>query len=75
MSELPVVSGSECARALEKLGFYLKRQKGSHLIYRRDEPFCQVVVPKHKTLDRGTLKSILGQAELGVDEFVKALKS
>ncbi len=41
------------------------------MILRRDDPFGQVVVPDHKELDRGTLRAILRQAGLGVDEFVK----
>ena len=36
---------------------------------RRDEPFCQVVVPDHKTLDRGTLRAILRSAGLTPDHF------
>lgn len=39
-----MVSGRECVRALERAGFYLKRQEGSHMILRRDNPFAQVVV-------------------------------
>jgi len=75
MSKLPVISGQqECARALERAGFYLKRQTGSHLILRRDEPFVQVVVPDHKVLDRGTLRAIIRQAGLSMDEFVSLLK-
>lgn len=66
MSELPVISGGECLRALEQVGFYLKRQKGSHLILRRDEPFAQVVVPNHQMLDRSTLRAILQQVGLSV---------
>ena len=73
MSRLPAISGRKCARALDKVGFYLKRQTGSHLILRRDEPFAQVVVPDHRTLDRGTLRAIIRQAGLGVDEFVRLL--
>ena len=74
MSKLPVISGRKCVRALEKAGFYLKRQTGSHLVLRRDEPFAQVVVPDHKVLDRGTLRAIVRQAGLSVDEFVSLLK-
>ena len=59
MSKLPVISGRKCVRALERAGFYLKRQTGSHLVLRRDEPFAQVVVPDHKVLDRGTLRAII----------------
>jgi predicted RNA binding protein YcfA (HicA-like mRNA interferase family) len=73
MSKLPVISGRKCVRALEQAGFYRKRQTGSHLILRRDEPFAQVVVPEHKVLDRGTLRAIIQQAGLSVDEFVNLL--
>jgi predicted RNA binding protein YcfA (HicA-like mRNA interferase family) len=74
MSKLPVISGRKCVRALERAGFYLKRQTGSHLVLRRDEPFAQVVVPDHKVLDRGTLRAIIRQVGLSVDEFVSLLK-
>lgn len=73
MSKLPRVSGRECVKALEKVGFYFKRQEGSHIILRRDNPFAQVVVPDHKELDRGILRSIIRQAGLSIDEFVKLL--
>ncbi len=73
MSKLPRLSGLECVKALEKLGFALKRQEGSHMIVRRTDPFVQVVVPNHKELDRGTLRAIIRQAGLSVDEFVKSL--
>ena len=71
MSGLPRISGRECVKALSKVGFYLKRQEGSHMILRRDNPFGQVVVPDHKELDRGTLRAIIRQSGLSVDEFVK----
>jgi predicted RNA binding protein YcfA (HicA-like mRNA interferase family) len=74
MSSLPQISGRDCAKALAKAGYYLKRQQGSHMILRRDDPFGQVVVPDHKQLDRGTLRAIIRQAGLSVDVFVKLLK-
>jgi len=73
MTKLPVVSGKECIKALTKAGFYFKRQEGSHVTLRKDNPFCQVVVPDHRELDRGTLRAIIRQAELSVDEFVGLL--
>lgn len=73
MSGLPRVSGRDCAKALSKIGYYLKRQHGSHMILRRDNPFSQVVVPDHKELDRGTLRAIIRQADLSVSEFVSLL--
>ena len=69
MSKLPRISGRDCVTALEKAGFYKKRQQGSHVILRRDDPFAQLVVPDHKELDRGTLRAIIRQANLSVDEF------
>jgi len=73
MSKLPVLSGKECIKALKKAGFYFKRQEGSHVTLCRDEPFAQVVVPLHKELDRGTLRSIIHHSGLTVDEFVELL--
>ena len=74
MAKLPRVSGRECGKALEKVGFYLKRWgKGDHMIFRRDNPFAQVTIPDHAELDRGTLKAILNGASLTVDEFVELL--
>lgn len=73
MSKLPRISGRECVKALEKAGFVFKRQEGSHIILRRNDPFSQVVVPDHKELDRGTLRAILRQVGLGTDEFIDLL--
>jgi predicted RNA binding protein YcfA (HicA-like mRNA interferase family) len=73
MTSLPQVSGRQCGAALLKKGFQFKRQNGSHIILRRDEPFAQVVVPDHKALDRGTLRSILRQAGMTTEEFITLL--
>jgi predicted RNA binding protein YcfA (HicA-like mRNA interferase family) len=72
MSKLPRVSGAEVVAALGKIGFNVRRQRGSHIILRRNEPFAQVVVPNHRELDSGTLRAILRQIGISVDEF-KAL--
>jgi len=73
VSKLPSVSGRDCLKALEKAGFRLRRQEGSHIILRRDDPFAQVVVPDHRELDRGTLRAILRAAGISVDEFIAFL--
>ncbi|MCS7066278.1 MAG: type II toxin-antitoxin system HicA family toxin [Fimbriimonadales bacterium] len=73
MSRVPRISGRECVKALQKAGFYFKRQEGSHMILRRDEPFAQVVVPDHKELGTGLLRAIIRQAGLSVDEFLDLL--
>jgi predicted RNA binding protein YcfA (HicA-like mRNA interferase family) len=73
MSRLPVISGRECVKALGRVGFRFRRQDGSHIVLRRDDPFGQVVVPDHRELDRGTLRAIVRQAGLSVNEFVGLL--
>lgn len=75
-AKLPIISGSECVKVLEKAGFYLDRQKGSHMIMARDEPppALTVPVPNHKELKKGTLRSIIRQAGLTVDEFIALLE-
>jgi predicted RNA binding protein YcfA (HicA-like mRNA interferase family) len=73
MSKLRCISGRECVTALNKIGFRVVRQKGSHIIVRRAEPFAQVTVPDHPELDRGTLRAIIRQAGLSVDEFTRLL--
>ncbi|PSB05327.1 hypothetical protein C7B76_31765 [filamentous cyanobacterium CCP2] len=73
MSKLPVISGVECVRVLEKIGFLVERQRGSHIILVREKPRTTVSVPNHKELDRGTLRAIIRQVDLSVDEFVDLL--
>ncbi len=69
MSKLPRVSGEQVVTALRRIGFRVRRQHGSHIIMRRDEPFAQTVVPAHRELDRGTLRAILRQIDLSVEDF------
>lgn len=73
MSTLPQISGKECAAALNKAGFKIRRQTGSHLIMRQDNPFVQLVVPNHRELDRGTLRAIIRQSGLSIESFLKLL--
>ena len=68
---LPHISGAEAIRALQKLGFVVARQKGSHVILRRGSSGC--VVPNHKEIKLGTLSSVLKQAGVSADEFMSAL--
>jgi predicted RNA binding protein YcfA (HicA-like mRNA interferase family) len=71
---LPVVSGRELVRALEKSGYVVDRQKGSHIVLRQTtEPFRRVTVPDHKEIAKGTLRSILRHTGLTKDELVKLL--
>jgi len=71
MPKLPVVSGAEAIRALERLGFRVVRQRGSHIVLRRGNSGC--VVPNHRELKLGTLAGLLKQAGVSTDEFLGAL--
>ena len=73
MTKLPRISGRECVSAPCKAGFEIRRQHGSHMVLRRNDPFAQVVVPDHKELDRGTLRAIMRQAGLSADELRKLI--
>ncbi len=74
MPKLPAVSGKTMLRFLEKRGFYVHRTSGSHYILKSlDRPELRVVVAVHgaKSIPTGTLRAILRQADVTVDEFVK----
>jgi len=73
MKQLPQISGQDCIKALCRAGFFIKRQHGSHIILRRDKPFAQLVVPNHKELDKGTLRAIIRQTDLSIEEFIRLL--
>lgn len=66
------MSGADAVRAMEKLGFVVVRQKGSHVMLRRADHFC--VVPLHREVKTGTLSGVLKQAGVDVDEFIAAMK-
>ena len=73
MSKLPIVSGKKCINILEQFGFVVYRQRGSHVTLVRENPPNQTTVPLHKELDRGTLRAILRQTGIGIDEFIAKL--
>lgn len=70
MSELPRISGREVVKALKKKGYEQDRQRGSHIILRQtDSPHRRVTVPDHKEVAKGTLRAIIREVGLTVDEF------
>lgn len=73
MSKLPRISGRQAIAALQKSGFTIIRQNGSHVVLKRTDPFVQLVVPDHKELDTGTLRAIIRQSNLSVNEFLNLL--
>ncbi len=74
MSRLPRVSGREVVRALEKIGYIVDHQRGSHIALRHiDPPHRRLTVPDHREVAKGTLRAIIRQAGLTVDEFRKLI--
>ena len=74
MSKLPSLTGGQVLKALQKAGFVIIRQKGSH-VYLRDATGRSTVVPVHRgeSLGKGLLKKILHDTELENDELIKLL--
>jgi predicted RNA binding protein YcfA (HicA-like mRNA interferase family) len=77
MSKLPQVSGKDTIKVLQKIGFKMLSQKGSHvkMVRRMDDQHQTVIIPMHKIIKRGTLRNgILKPINLTVDQFVKLLR-
>ena len=75
MPKLRSVSGQEAIRTLERLGFEEVRQRGSHVVLKKQTPEGALgcVVPLHRELAIGTLRGILKQAGVTSDEFMENL--
>ena len=73
MTRLPVVSGRSLIKALEALGYQHRRTRGSH-VRLTSSGRRSLTIPLHNEIDRGTLRSILRDAGITVDELLKALQ-
>lgn len=71
MPELPHVSGKEIIRALERLGFQVMRQSGSHVVMRQGSRGR--IVPLHRQVKVGTLAGLLRQAQVDPKDFLDVL--
>ncbi len=73
MRRLPVMSGRQLIRALDRFGYEVSRTRGSHA-----RLVCSgrasVTVPLHRELDRGTLAAILREARISPEELIRLLK-
>ena len=75
MSIIPQGSGREVVAALAKKGYESDRQKGSHVVLQQNiYPHRRLVVPDHKETAKGTLRAIIKQAGLTVEEFNELLR-
>jgi len=74
VTKLPAISGRDAVKALRKIGYEIDHQTGSHMILRRTTyPFRRLTVPDHRELAKGTLRAIIREAGLGVEQFVGLL--
>ncbi len=70
---LPVVSGQRLVKALERAGWTVARQRGSHVRLKHPDRQVSVTVPLHRELKRGTLSGILGDAGMDAAELRRIL--
>ena len=73
MLKLPIVSGDNCIKVLEKCGYIKDHQKGSHMIMVKSGRI-PITVPRHYELDAGLLRSIIRDTGLSVRQFTALLK-
>lgn len=74
MPKLPVISGKDFVKVLEKLGFRVERQTGSHIVLRRASDAMSVSVPNHGELSKGVLNTLMKSIDLGREELLKLLR-
>jgi len=75
LSKLPIVSGKQLCKVLANIGYFIDHQTGSHIILRQENPpHRRLTVPDHREIAKGTLRAIIRQAGLTVNEFEKLLQ-
>lgn len=70
--KLPVISGQQLIKVFIKQGYYIRSQKGSH-IHLRHPYKPALTIPNHKEIARGTLRTIIKQSGLTIEEFLELL--
>ena len=73
MPPLPTLSGSETARNFERFGWNVVRRRGSHMVMTKPGEMVTLSVPNHRTVAKGTLRSLIRSARLTVAEFCATL--
>jgi predicted RNA binding protein YcfA (HicA-like mRNA interferase family) len=68
------LAGKEAAAAFEKLGWSYWRRRSSHMIYKKAGVFAALTIPDEKSLSTGTLRSLIRDAQVTVEDFIAALK-
>ena len=73
-SKYPILSPYDIIKTLSKFGFYKISQKGSHAKYKNDLTNKNFIIPMHSEIAKGTLKSILEQADITIEDFLDNLR-
>ncbi|MEO0070625.1 MAG: type II toxin-antitoxin system HicA family toxin [candidate division WOR-3 bacterium] len=74
MSKLPVVSGRDAVKAFRKLGYEVDHQTGSHIILRQvNPPYRRLSIPDHEEPAKGTLRALIRESGLTVNQFLALL--
>ncbi len=73
MAKLPALSATEVVKAFESLGWSVARRRGSHIVLVKEGEIATLSVPDHREVAKGTLRSLIRQAGITVDEFLAAI--
>ena len=73
MTKPPLVSGQQAVRALQRAGYRVIKQRGSHIKLHNPSTEITLIIPNHREVDRWTLKNILRDAEIPAEDFVRLL--
>ena len=73
MPPIPILSGREVVKAFESFGWRITRRKGSHIMMSKTGEQSTLSIPDHKEVGRGTLRDLIHDANLTVDEFLAAI--
>jgi predicted RNA binding protein YcfA (HicA-like mRNA interferase family) len=76
LSKLPLISGKDLCKILQRVGYQVDHRTGSHIILRNEKPpHRRLTVPDHKEVSKGTLRAIIREAGLSLEEFNKLIAS
>jgi predicted RNA binding protein YcfA (HicA-like mRNA interferase family) len=74
MPALPALNAAKVVKALERLGWSVARQRGSHIILVKSGHIATLSIPNHKEVAKGTLRSLIRAADVTVEQFLAACK-
>jgi len=69
MPRLPVISGAEAVAAFQRAGWFVARQRGSHVVMLKPGHIASLSIPQHRELSPGTLRSLIRAAGITVEDF------